>query len=162
MAALFIRTVEMAERPVGQLVVERCRRGTRRLSGRAQLMNRVLLQYIVLVSRANCAYPNLSALAQASTGERLRPICIPSSLPPVLSGGQSKERALARDYATPSGEAARPRGTSHDARRPQATVAAGPPAPTSFGKSQCLSIEDLQLEWWHGVGRQARQNGGIL
>ena len=40
-AALFIRTVEMAERPVGQLVVERSRRGTRWLSGRAQHMNRV-------------------------------------------------------------------------------------------------------------------------
>ena len=36
MPALFIRTVEMAERPVGRLVEERCRRGTRGLSWREQ------------------------------------------------------------------------------------------------------------------------------
>jgi len=38
--ALFIRAVELAVRPVGQLVLERCRRGTRWLSRRAQRMAR--------------------------------------------------------------------------------------------------------------------------
>src|SRR3989344_6943542 len=84
-AALFIRTVEMAERPVGQLVVERCRRGTRWLSGRAQHMNRVFPQYIGLADHAGSGlsptgeHSPLRVPRSASDPGRLAGWCYPAS-----------------------------------------------------------------------------------
>ncbi len=143
----------MAVRPVGQLVEERCRRGTRRLSRREQL-NRVPLQYIAASSwptwipptrgHSPCEYRG----APATLCDRH-----PELPPPPAFVGSPKQGAPPQrhDYATAlppdpvrPAEHRRPRRGAQrtrpgaDAARfcppPRAKLRGEPPAPPSFGK----------------------------
>ena len=103
-----------------------------------------------------------------------------SYYPPHLSAAQSKERAPARDYATASALAGRPRAPSRAPQQPARSAADAPsartsnavlrlwaklrgepPAPPSFGNATLKALHS-QAEWGHGVGRHARQMRGEI
>src|SRR5258708_73844 len=172
----------MAVRPVGQLVEEHCRRGTRWLSWREQHMNRVLIQYIAAAPVAGVDTPTCEHSPCEYRGASATLCDRHLSHPPHLSAAQSKEcrpsgttmrrRRLCRPTPCPRPSTADSRSRSA-ADAPPARPARGfalraklrgePPASPSFGKSQTLQrLMDLQAKWGHGVGRHARQMRGKL
>jgi len=81
--------------------------------------------------------------------------------PPHLSAAQSKERAPARDYATASALAGRPRATSPKRRSRKAEAAEGPQLRHALAMLDAQASA-LQAKWGHGVGRHARQMRGEI
>ncbi len=181
-AALFIRTVEMAERPVGQLVVERCRRGTRWLSGRAQHMNRVSSSISGVAPDPVWIVPTgehspLRVPRSASDPVRKTPEL---SYPPLLSAAQSKEPRPAGRLCDGVGSAARPRAPGRApqtlrsrsaadaplARTPRgfalgAKLRGGPPASPSFGNATPKRMH-CRRSGGTGSGGKPDKSGGIL
>jgi len=92
---------------------------------------------------------------------RFRVLSTCANPPPHLSAAQSKECAPARDYATASAlpaDPVTPARSAEAARRRHAEATSS----ALFSQTQDAQASRLQAEWWHGVGRHARQMRGEI